>query len=878
VLAAEGSAGAFATAPAASLLDGVRVVEIADEQAEYVGLLLAGLGAEVIKIEPPSGSPTRAIGPFAGDHPDPEGSLYFWHYNRAKQSVALDLAVEAHRRRLRDLVANADVVVDSTPRSYLADNDISLDALRSSCPWLITARVSPFGDDGPWRDWKASDLVHLALGGPMMNSGYDSQPDGTYDLPPIAPQMWHAYHITGEQVAMMVVAALIQRRRTGIGQHLTCAVHEAVAKCTELDLASWVMRAIPLYRQTCRHAAMKASKSPTIAYTKDGRWILVQPIGEHQLVNVLDFLARYGADEPLRTDVAAGDTDAAAAQPKGRYIPGSSQENEVAIRCHDSLQRLFAKFTLAGAPWKEAQAAGLLAAPVRRPEETMGDEHWRARRVFAELDHPERGRTVTDITGKWVSNTTSWVVGARAPRLDEHGASSVRLQASRSRAALPVPQEVPAAGKPFPLAGLRIFDFSWFLATAGGTRFLAALGAECIKVEWKSNPDSRLAASAMAPAGGRAARDRAGGPLEAVSADELGDDYQNMGGQFHVKNPGKRGISLNVRDPRGLEIAKRLIRMSDVVAEGFSPGVLERWGLGYDQLRELRPDIIYATQSGMGSFGTYGRMRTVGPVAQAFSGMSEMSGLPEPAMPAGWGYSYLDWIGAYSFALAILGALYHRDATGHGQWIDASQCEAGLFVAGTTFLDASVNGRASRRTGNRSPYKPAAPHGAYRCAGADSWLAIACFDEEEWRGVCRVAGRPEWAADERFATLAARLENQDALDELVTTWTSSLDAYRAMEMLQEAGVAAGVCQTAADRCDRDPQLRHLEWMTEVTGTKLGTWPVPEVPVRMSGATVTVAGAIDRGAPSYGEDNGYVYGQLLGMSGDEIAELSADGVI
>src|SRR2546427_3503499 len=161
---------------------------------------------------------------------------------------------------------------------------------------------------------------------------------------------------------------------------------------------------------------------------------------------------------------------------------------------------------------------------------------------------------------------------------------------------------------------------------------------------------------------GRAARDRATGPLPGVTDPD-------MGGQFNNKNPGKRGISLNVRHPKGLEIARRLVAMSDVVAEGFSPGVLDSWGLGYAALRAIKPDIIYVQQSGMGAQGTYGRFRTVGPIANSFSGLSEMSGLPEPAMPAGWGYSYLDWMGAYSFALAILTALFHRARTGQGRWV-----------------------------------------------------------------------------------------------------------------------------------------------------------------------------------------------------------------
>jgi crotonobetainyl-CoA:carnitine CoA-transferase CaiB-like acyl-CoA transferase len=432
----------------------------------------------------------------------------------------------------------------------------------------------------------------------------------------------------------------------------------------------------------------------------------------------------------------------------------------------------------------------------------------------------------------------------------------------------PVNEGLSPHRKPFPLHGIRILDFTWFLASAGGTRFLSAFGAESIKVELKSHPDTRLAA--MAPVGGRAAREKATAPLKGVTDPD-------MGGQFNNKNPGKRGISLNVRHPKGLEIARRLVAMSDIVAEGFSPGVLDNWGLGYDALRAIKPDIIYVQQSGMGAQGTYGRFRTVGPVANAFAGLSEMSGLPEPAMPAGWGYSYLDWMGAYSFALAMLTALFHRERTGEGQWIDASQSEVGLFISGTAILDWSANDRIWTRYGNHSPYKPAAPHNVYPCAGDDRWLAIACFTQEEWRALTEVAGHPEWANDGRFKDLAGRRKHQAVLDALVADWTKARDAYEMMLTLQRAGVAAGVCQTAGDRCDNDPQLAALKWLTEVTGTKIGRWPIAEVPIKMSESPAYIGGRLDRGAPGYGEDNTYVYGELLGMSTKEIEALAADGV-
>jgi crotonobetainyl-CoA:carnitine CoA-transferase CaiB-like acyl-CoA transferase len=417
-----------------------------------------------------------------------------------------------------------------------------------------------------------------------------------------------------------------------------------------------------------------------------------------------------------------------------------------------------------------------------------------------------------------------------------------------------------------PLAGIRVFDFSWFLASAGGTRFLAALGAEVIKVEWKANPDTRMAA--MAPIGGRTARATATAPLPGVTDPD-------MGGQFNNKNPGKRGLSLNVRHPEGLAIAKALIATSDVVAEGFSPGVLDRWGLGWDELQKIKPDIIYAQQSGMGTAGSYGRLRAVGPIAGALSGISEMSGLPDPAMPAGWGYSYLDWIGAYSFATAVVAALHYRERTGKGQWIDASQTESGIYIAGGAIVEWSATGQAWERTGNRSPNRSAAPHAIYRTAGIDRWIAIACTTEDEWQALTRLIDEP-WTAD--FATLAERLDRQATLDRSIEAWTRTQDGYRLMERLQTHGIAAGVCQTAADRVEHDPQLAHLNWLTEVEGTKIGRWPVAEFPVKLERTPAYAGGMINRGAPCYGEDNEWVLSELLGMTKAEIARLAEEGVI
>src|SRR4051794_20852721 len=276
-----------------TILGGLRVVEVADEQAEYVGQVLAGLGADVIKIEPSGGSPTRRIGPFFEDIEGPERSLFFWQYNRGKRSVVVDLDSDEGSSRFDDLVASADVLLDSMPLGM-----IDGEALRRRHPDLIVARMSPFGDTGPWGHYRGSDLVHLALGGPMMNCGYAPQPDGPYDLPPTAPQMWHAYHIAGEQLAMGILAAVFHRQRTGEGQYVSCAVHEAVAKNTELDLMNWVMRRVALWRQTCRHAAEAPSLVPGISQTKDGRWFMMTALGGKERERLGGFLAGLGPAAP----------------------------------------------------------------------------------------------------------------------------------------------------------------------------------------------------------------------------------------------------------------------------------------------------------------------------------------------------------------------------------------------------------------------------------------------------------------------------------------------------------------------------------------------------------------------------------------------------
>ncbi|MBI3743176.1 MAG: CoA transferase, partial [Chloroflexi bacterium] len=214
----------------------VRVLELADETGEFCGKLLAGAGADVVKIEPPGGSDTRNLGPFYHDETNRERSLYFWHYNFGKRGITLDVTKKTGQDLLKRAIAQTDVFIETRRPGELARMGIGYDELSRVNPRLIMASITPFGQSGPWRDWKSSDIVQLALGGQLMMCGYDPTPEGEYDTPPIAPQMWHASHIVGNQTCMAIVAALMYRETSGQGQYIDASMHAAAAVCTEMDI------------------------------------------------------------------------------------------------------------------------------------------------------------------------------------------------------------------------------------------------------------------------------------------------------------------------------------------------------------------------------------------------------------------------------------------------------------------------------------------------------------------------------------------------------------------------------------------------------------------------------------------------------------------
>jgi len=397
------------------------------------------------------------------------------------------------------------------------------------------------------------------------------------------------------------------------------------------------------------------------------------------------------------------------------------------------------------------------------------------------------------------------------------------------------------------------------------TRLLADFGAEVIKIEDRTRIDTPRKLPLYK---GESARNFG---EEVVGADP------DKGGLFNNYCRNKLGVTINMRAAEGRRLAERLIAASSVVTENFAPGVMERWGLTSERIRELRPDVIYARMSGYGHSGPHASYRSYGPVVQAVSGLSYVSGLPGRE-PSGWGLSYMDNQAAFYNSAAILMAIRRRNVTGQGTEIDVSAVETGIGMLGPVLLDVTVNGRATRGcgypTGNRLEHPDAAPHGVYPARGDDRWVAIAVFSDAEWSRFVAAIGRPAWAFDERFASQQSRWEHQDALDAAVSEWTRQRDRHEVTKLLQDAGVRAGAVQNAEDLNETDPQIEHRGVFFELDHPVIGTARFEGVPIRFA----TMSADNWRSGPLLGEDNKFVFTEVLGIEAAEYAELASSGVI
>jgi len=395
-----------------------------------------------------------------------------------------------------------------------------------------------------------------------------------------------------------------------------------------------------------------------------------------------------------------------------------------------------------------------------------------------------------------------------------------------------------------PFEGIRICDLSQNWSGPYCTAYLGGLGAEVIKIESIQHPDSYRV-----------------GIL-------LSDSWWEIYGPWNCTNMNKYSVTLDLNNPIGKDLFKKLVKLSDVVIENFSSRVMENFGLPYQALKELRKDIIMVSMQGYGQSGPWRDYASFGLAFEQSGGAAYLTGYQD-GPPLNLGGS-ADTIAGMHAAFAIQAALEYRERTGKGQLIEIAQAELLTRFLGAPIIDYWFNRRIWGRLGNRDPYR--APHGVYRCKDADMWVAISVSSDEEWTALCQVIGKPELAVDEQFSTMGGRLLNQDTLDKLIETWTIQHDRYEAMTILQKAGVAAGAL-TVPDKLQHEPHIKDRHFFQELTRDVIGTQLYPRWPIRFTETPINI-----RPAPLLGEHNDYVLGTILGLSKTEIEELEKREII
>jgi crotonobetainyl-CoA:carnitine CoA-transferase CaiB-like acyl-CoA transferase len=796
-------------------LTGILVVELASGVAgPYCGRLLAGLGADVIKVEPPGGDPSRMAGPFPGDIPNPGRSGLFLHLNGGKRSVLAEVASPA----LEALVAAADAVIVGPDPQALADLGWQPGAstLADRFSRTVFVSVTPFGLTGPYSVYKGGELVVYALSGYMMLTGSpDREPLKAYgDL---------VQYQAGAHAALGTMAALHARRHTGAGQLVDVSAMEAGT-----FLMGGVEQDAYFYGKVARRNGTRLLGFPsqhsypsTIRPCKDG---YVHAHSNNRYADLLGAMIphpRLADPELLHTPMGHADEIDAI------------MDEWLADRTREEIVEL-------------AQSLRLPFTEVRLPGEVMQEEHHRERRSFVEVRHPGMAEPLLQPGAPIHFSKTPWETKP-APLLGELPASDLAQFIQRPAGETPpVHRETRR-----PLDGVRVVDFTNAVAGPIASSVLGALGADVIKVEAPNSRPRRAAGTA---------------PLKEGGVDR-GWDRMMM---FNAFNHGKRSISLDATKPEGRKLLLRLVAQSDVVVQNFAPRVMPNLGLDYDSLRAVKEDIILVSMPAFGLSGPYRDRISYGPGVDAMSGLSHLTGYADgpPMKP---GNFFCDQNAAIHAAFATLSALWHRDRTGEGQHVELAMIEGEFQILADAYIDYAMNGRERMRMGNDHP--DFAPHGVFRCKGEDAWVAIAVTTDAEWQALCAAIEKPGLSNDTLFATAASRRENRRLLPPIIEAWTAGLEPYSAQHILQGCGVPAGAVLDVAQLM-ADPHVVERHGFEFVDTPNVGPNPYPRVAFRLSGTPVPLA----KSAPEFAGANDAIYQGLLGLSPEDIRRLEEAGVI
>jgi crotonobetainyl-CoA:carnitine CoA-transferase CaiB-like acyl-CoA transferase len=724
-------------------LTGLRVVDLADEWGPLTGRMLADLGATVIRVEPPSGAPSRSFPPFAPDG----SSLWFAFRNGNKLGAVADLDTDAGRSTLRTLLATADVCLDSEAPGSLAARGLDPIALCDEFPRLVWCSITPFGQHGPYAGFAATDDVVVALSGWLATSGVPAKP-------PLLPPGALVSDAAGVHGAFAVLSALVQRRRTGRGQHLDLSAHEAVTQ-----LNTWgIPNMSAIVNAGMAKPVVRSGDAPMypMIKCKDGaiRLVLLAP---RQWKAMWEWM---GSPEEF-------------ADPMWEQTFVRLQNADVLNAVYEEF---FADKTMEEAA-AEAQRRGVVATPRLEPSGVLRNEHFVSRGSFVDAE------VAPDLVAKVASGFFE-LDGERAgyrtrpPQIGEH-------QAEVLAPAQPEPTDTPLPSPSLPLEGLRVLDFGHGGVGVEGGRMLVEYGADVIKIETHTYPDfMRIVLGGM------------------------------MTPSFASSSRSKRSFAVNVKHPDGLRIVHELVKRADIVIENNSTGTMTDMGVGYEVLRGLNPDIVLASSQLVGSRGTCASWIGYGPTIQPFGGMTYLwafdDGEGAPGNPA----IHPDHLAGRLCAIGGLAGVLGRELRDGGTHVEIAQVEGVINTLGDLLAQESLEPGSVRPQGNDD--ERGAPWGVFRCAATgdfDENYAVICVrDDADWQQLCAAMGQPVLAA--QYPTAAARIAARAEVNALVASWARNLDRMAVQSTCQAHGVPAGAMLSTLDQQD-DPHLAARGFLVKV---------------------------------------------------------------
>lgn len=800
----------------------LRVLDLATAGAAYCGKLLADLGADVVKVEPPGGEPARRRVGF--------DRLDFAYANGNKRSIVLDLDRDADRASLRDLASNADLVIESHPVGFLDARGLAWADLAERHPGLVLTSISGFGQTGPWHGFRSNDLVASALGAAMISIGDPADP-------PVRLASHQADIITATLAAGSSLVALAHRDRTGRGQHVDVSSLESMAAITHIaGVGKWLEDGVVPKRVGTGLVA----SVPSGAYRcKDGLVYLMVNRPAHWEALAKWIHERTGNEEVLLPDFRG---------PSSNRLPFRELLDLF-------ISELTEQLTVAEA-YHEGQRRHIAFTPVNTATRILADEHLAARGFFETLEL-EDGRRLRAPGAPYRLSRTPWRIARPVPATGAHqrevfdaaernaarrdGSSAVDGAASAMTHAIDASDPRDGDVSALPLAGLRVVEFGTGLAAPWIGRILAWGGADVIKIESHAHPDvPRLFVPPRHPEQGT---------------------QPECSPWFTDWSAGKRFVALDLRKPEGAELARRIVDASDAVIANYSTGVLDKLGVGYVELAARNPRLVMLESNGYGESGPFAKYVTWGPNIEALSGLGSFSGFPHRDCTISH-FAYPDPLSALHGLVALMAALRERARSGRGQVIHMSQFETAVAAIGPLLLESAETGREPPRLGNGE--RDRAPYGCFPCRGDDRWCVIAIDDEDEWRRLCGLMGDPGWTRESRFASMSARVESSTELESKVADWTRDQDDYDLMDRCQRAGIAAGVVQSAEDLYRRDPQLAARRFFESIPHFKRGHVSASGIPL---GLTAT-PGRTTHSGSSVGHDNEAVLREVAGLSPSE----------